>query len=218
MKVWAIIPVKPLYDSKSRLADVLSPDDRAELTSKLLESTIGVLKRVDEIDRILVVSRDRRALKIARREGASTFNETDKQGLNSALTRASHIAAAKKADCVLILPADLPFLTEADVEMMICQAAEEIVSGGRRTNGCQHRAIVICSDRARDGSNALLVCPSTGFTFQYGPNSYSLHLDEAARLGMSVRIVDAPGLKFDIDTEEDWREYLSLLAETVSTD
>ncbi|MFN2189200.1 MAG: 2-phospho-L-lactate guanylyltransferase, partial [Candidatus Promineifilaceae bacterium] len=40
MKIWAIIPVKPLYDSKSRLAEVLTPEERAELTRRLLESTI----------------------------------------------------------------------------------------------------------------------------------------------------------------------------------
>lgn len=216
MKVWAIIPVKPLHDSKSRLAHVLSPDERAALTSQILESTIGVLKGVREIEQVLVVSRDRKALKVARREGALTFNETDKQGLNSALTRASHIAVAKKADCVLIIPADLPYIAVEDVETMISQAAEEIGIGGNSDNGCQHRAISICSDFNLDGSNALLVCPPTGFTFQYGPNSFSLHQEEASRLGMSVRIVDAPGLKFDIDTEEDWNEYLSLHMNLVS--
>jgi len=217
MKVWAIIPVKPLYDSKSRLAHVLSPEERAALTSQILESTIGVLKGVKVIERILVVSRDRKALKVARREGASTFNETEKQGLNSALTRASHIAVAKRADCVLIIPADLPYITVEDVEMMIGQAAEEVVIGGSSDNGCQHRAISICGDLSLDGSNALLVCPPTGFKFQYGPNSYTLHQEEASRLGMSVRIIDAPGLKFDIDTEDDWNEYLSIQMNVVST-
>ena len=217
MKVWAIIPVKPLHDSKSRLAHVLSPEERAALTSQILESTISVLKGVKEIERILVVSRDRKALKVARREGASTFNETDKQGLNSALTRASHIAAAKKADGVLILPADLPYITAEDVEMMIGQVNQEVVIGGNSDNGRQQRAISICGDLNLDGSNALLVCPPTGFTFQYGPNSYILHQEEASRLGMSVRIIDAPGLKFDIDTEEDWNEYQSIQMNFVST-
>jgi 2-phospho-L-lactate guanylyltransferase len=196
----------------------LTPEERAELTRRLLESTIRVLNGVDELEKILVVSRDRKVLKIARREGASTFNETDKQGLNSALTRASHVAVAKKADCVLILPADLPFIKEEDIELMIHQAAEEIVPGGKRTNGCQRRTMAICSDRDQDGSNGLLVCPPAGFTFQYGPNSFSRHIDEADRLGMAVRIIDSPGLRFDIDSEEDWNEYLSLMVNPVAAD
>ncbi len=217
MIIWAIIPVKPLHDSKSRLADVLSADERAALTSHILESTLHVLDRVKDIDRILVVSRDRKALKVARTGGASTYSETDKQGLNSALTRASHIAAAKKADCILIIPADLPFITTEDVEKMIEQATEEVVVGISGDGGCQHRAIVICSDHNRDGSNALLICPPTGFTFQYGPNSFNLHLEEASRLGMSARVVEASGIKFDIDTEEDWNAYLSMQMNLVSS-
>lgn len=217
MLIWAIIPVKPLHDSKSRLSHVLSPEERAALTSHLLESTVKVLSGINEIDRILVVSRDPKALKVARAAGATTYNETDKQGLNSALTRASHIAVAKRANCVLVLPADLPFITKEDVEMMIAQVTEEVVFGANGDGDCQNRAIAICSDHNSDGSNALLVCPPIGYTFQYGPNSYTLHLEEASRLGMSARIVDAPGLKFDIDTEEDWKAYLSMQMNLVSS-
>lgn len=217
MIIWTIIPVKPLYDSKSRLAQVLSPEERAALTSHILESTLQVLDDVDDIDRILVVSRDPKALKVARNGGAFTYSETDKQGLNSALTRATHIAAAKKADCVLILPADLPFLSADDVKKMIMQATEEVSGEGNGVSGCQHRAIAICGDHNRDGSNALFVCPPTGFTFQYGPNSFNLHLDEASRLGMTARIVEAPGIRFDIDTEEDWKTYLSLRTSPVTS-
>ncbi|HET6446002.1 MAG TPA: 2-phospho-L-lactate guanylyltransferase [candidate division Zixibacteria bacterium] len=215
MIIWAIIPVKPLFDSKSRLAQVLSPEERADLTSRILESTVQVLNDVDDIDRILVVSRDSKALKIARNGGALTYSETDKQGLNSALTRATQIAATQKADCVLIIPADLPFVSAEDVQEMIKQATEGVVVGGNGDNGPQHRAMAICGDHNRDGSNALFVCPPTGFTFQYGPDSFNLHIEEASRLGMTARIVETPGIRFDVDTEEDWKTYLSLLANPV---
>ena len=210
MNIWAIIPVKPLKDSKSRLAGVLSADERAALTSHILETTLNVLAQVDQIDRVLVISRDQKALKVARLHGASTYSETDKQGLNSALTRASHIASAKRADCVLIIPADLPYLTAEDIEMMIEEAAREFALGHSSDGSCQHRAVVICSDHNHDGSNALLICPPTGFTFQYGPNSFNLHREEASRLGISARVVEASGIKFDIDTEDDWYAYLSM--------
>jgi 2-phospho-L-lactate guanylyltransferase len=96
-------------------------------------------------------------------------------------------------------------------------ATEEVVVRNGGDGGCQHRAIVICSDHNRDGSNALLICPPAGFTFQYGPNSFNLHLEEASRLGMSTRIVEASGIKFDIDTEEDWNAYLSMQMNLVSS-
>ena len=37
MNVWAIVPVKPFRDSKSRLAHILSADQRAELTSDMAQ-------------------------------------------------------------------------------------------------------------------------------------------------------------------------------------
>jgi 2-phospho-L-lactate guanylyltransferase len=210
MSLWAIIPVKPLRYSKSRLAHILTSDQRAELTGGLLRHTLEVLSAVPTIQRTLVVSRDPDALKIARQLGAYTYGETEKQDINMALTRAGHIAAAQQAGCILILPSDLPFLTGEDVEMMIQAITPD--AGKSEGNGFyyQRRTMAICTDHNEDGTNALLLCQPAGFTFSYGPGSYQKHLAEAKRLGMARRIVNAPGIKFDIDTEEDWHTYQAM--------
>jgi 2-phospho-L-lactate/phosphoenolpyruvate guanylyltransferase len=210
MNVWAIVPVKPLRDSKSRLAHILSPDQRAELTAQLLVRTLEVLNQVRDIHRIMVVSRDPAALKIARQQGAVTFGEGDRQELNLALSRAAHIASAQQAEAVLILPSDLPLITAEDVAMVLAGIIPE--TNGHHANGYyyQTRAIAICPDHMNDGTNAILVCPPSGFNFQYGTGSFDGHLREAARLGMARRIIHAPGLKFDLDTEEDWATYQAM--------
>lgn len=215
MIVWAIIPVKPSRYSKSRLAHILSADERSDLTSSMLRRTLNVLADVPAIDRSLVVSRDSGMLKLARQHGALTYDESDKQDLNMALTRATHIAAAQKVDCALILPADLPFVTVEDVSMVLEAASPEKCAGG---NGylSRRRGIAICSDHVDDGTNALLVCPPTGFTFQYGPGSFHRHLDEATRLGLAHCIVDAPGIKFDLDTEQDYQAYIARQPESLA--
>jgi 2-phospho-L-lactate/phosphoenolpyruvate guanylyltransferase len=213
MIIWAIIPVKPFRDSKSRLSHILSPDDRAALTERFLRHTLDVLRQVSEIHRTLVVSRDPAVLKLARQYDAVTFGESDKQDLNLALTRATHIAVAQRADSVLILPSDLPFLTPEDVEMMIAGSDPSAVNGNGNGHGFRNRFVAICTDHNSDGTNALLVCPPTGFTFQYGRNSFALHLEEAARLGMARRIIHTPGLKFDLDTERDWETFQALQPE-----
>ncbi|MFZ0544084.1 MAG: NTP transferase domain-containing protein [Candidatus Promineifilaceae bacterium] len=210
MIIWAIIPVKPLRYGKSRLSHILSADERAALTRSMLGHTLEVLEGVKSIFRTLVVSRDPAVLKVARQYGALTFSESDKQDLNMALTRATHIAIAQQANSVLILPSDLPFLTSADVEMMI----NGVGSNGRNGNGngyhLQNRAITICSDHNEEGTNALVLSPPTGFTFRFGENSFQRHLDEAERLGMTRRIIHAPGIKFDLDTMEDWKTYVAM--------
>lgn len=215
MILWAIIPVKPLRLGKSRLSGILSVGERAQLTSRILSHTLQILRTQHLIFRTLVVSRDPAVLKVGRKYGASTYKETDRQGLNMALTRACHITAAQRAEAVLILPADLPLITAQDVEMMISAIAPSTQASANGGYTYPERSMAICTDHNRDGTNALTLCPPIGFTLQFGPNSFRRHLDEADRLAMTQRIVHAPGIKFDLDTEEDWNTYQSLLSEPV---
>lgn len=218
MTTWAIIPVKPLRYGKSRLSHILSPEERAQLTTTMLHHTLQVLEEVPAIYRTLVISRDPSALKLARQYGAYTYGEGDKQDLNLALSRAAHIAAAREASGVLVLPADLPLLTVADVQMMLDGAMPPVRATRTRSNGHlgyhhQPRIITICPDKHEDGTNALYVSPPVGFNFLYGVGSFQRHLNEAARLGLPSRVVHAPGIKFDLDTEEDWEAYLAISGE-----
>lgn len=216
MTTWAIIPVKPLRYGKSRLAHILRPEERAELTVRMLRRALRVLNEVAGIYCCLVISRDPAALKIGRQFGAYTYAEGEKQDLNLALTRGTHIAAAQGATGTLIIPADLPLITVEDVEMMLANVVPSIVPSPARdhSNGSisfhQPRAIAICPDRNEDGTNALFVSPPIGFEFKYGEKSFRRHLREAERLGMQARIIHAPGLKFDLDTEEDLHAYWAL--------
>ncbi len=224
MKIWAIVPVKPLRDGKSRLAHILSADERAKLTTRILNRTLEVLRAAPQVYRTLVVSRDPVVLKLARQQGAYTFGEGEKSGLNMALTRAAHVAAAQSATGLLILPADLPLISSGDVETLIASTLQALPPMNRpgMQNGTAPkqslpalRIMAICPDRLEEGTNALYVSPPTGFRFQFGTGSFDLHLEEGQRLGMSCHIVHSPGLKFDLDTEEDWYTYQTFLGEPV---
>ena len=209
MKIWAIVPVKSLQDSKSRLSHVLTGAERAELTGRLLKRTLAVLEKTEAIKRSMVVSRDPVALKIARQLGASTFVETSRQELNTALTGAAHVAERQGARCVLILPADLPFVEVNDLSLMV----EALPAGlDKPDRGAEfvHGAMVICGDQSGTGTNALLVYPPTALSFRFGANSYNVHLNQAAALSMARTSVKAPGIAFDLDTEDDWRAYQEL--------
>jgi 2-phospho-L-lactate guanylyltransferase len=211
MILWAIVPVKPLRDSKSRLSHILSSEERADLTKKILGQTLEVLADVKGIFRTMVVSRDPAVIKIARKHGALTFSESDKQDLNMALTRATHVAVAQQANSILILPSDLPFLTPEDVEMMIGSLEYDSQNGNGNSYHIHKRAITICSDHNGEGTNALLLSPPTGFVYRYGEDSFQQHLDEAERLGMRRRKVNTPGITFDLDTAHDWEIYHAMM-------
>ena len=53
MTLWAIVPVKPLRRGKSRLAGVLTEEERLGLNSQLLTHTVDILGDIPEIEHVL---------------------------------------------------------------------------------------------------------------------------------------------------------------------
>lgn len=79
MTLWAIIPVKPLRRGKSRLAGVLTQDERADLNQHLLAHTVDTLRSIPEIEQVLVVSRDPATLSLAREHGRGLCRKTERR-------------------------------------------------------------------------------------------------------------------------------------------
>lgn len=190
MALWAIVPVKPLRRGKSRLAKVISADERADLNQYLLEHTIQVLSTIDEIENILVISRDTGALALARDLGARTVQEYGSPGLNTALTRAVEIAKSYETCGILVLPADLPRLDAEDIRKILAHRNNPPV-------------VVIAPDRKKEGTNALFVCPPDLIDFNYGTGSFEKHSKAALDAGARLEICDMASLELDLDEPED---------------
>ncbi len=190
MSLWAIIPVKPLRRGKSRLASVLSEDERALLNYTMLSNTLKVLAEVPEVTERLVVSRDPAALALAREFGARTLQEDGNPGLNTALRRATVVAQVYGADGVLVLPADLPLLSPSDVADLIVHINKPPV-------------MVIAPDRRGDGTNALLLSPAGLVEYHFGPGSFQKHVQQAQKQGVRVEICSLFSLGLDLDLPED---------------
>lgn len=190
MTLWAIVPVKPLRRGKSRLASVLSQEERAALNTRLLAHTLDTLSEIPEIEHVLVVSRDQAALALARDHGARTVQENGTPQLNLALARATIVAKHYATQGVLVVPADLPLITPEDVKVMLARAVDPPV-------------VVLAPDRHRQGTNALLVCPVGLIDYDFGPGSFERHCSRAERAGARLEIIDLPSLALDVDLPED---------------
>jgi 2-phospho-L-lactate guanylyltransferase len=190
MTIWAIVPVKPLRRAKSRLSTVLSREERASLSQQMLVHTLEVLSQVPSVERTLVVSRDSRALALAREYRAGTVTERGSPQLNQALVRATLLARGYGVSGVLVLPADLPLLTVDGIEKIIAMATEPPV-------------VVIAPDRRNKGTNALLSSPPGLIEYDFGPDSFARHLSHAKAAGVRVEICDLPSIGLDIDIPED---------------
>jgi 2-phospho-L-lactate guanylyltransferase len=190
MTLWAIIPVKPLRRGKSRLANVLTQDERTDLNQHLLAHTVDTLRSIPEIEQVLVVSRDPAALSLAREHGARTVQENGAPELNVALARATVLVKHYITRGVLIVPADLPLLTPEDVRAMLDRAKYPPV-------------VVVAPDRHRRGTNALLVCPVGLIDYEFGPGSFQRHCQLARQAGARLEICELPSIALDVDFPED---------------
>jgi len=188
--LWAIVPVKPLRRGKSRLATAIDANERLQLNRVLLQRTIRTLIEIDEIEQVLVVSRDSAALAIARDLGARTVQEDGAPSLNTALKRATAVAKAYASRGVLIVPADLPLLSPVAVRGLVVRAANPPL-------------VVIAPDRRHRGTNALLLSPADVIEPDFGRNSFARHCERARGAGARLEIVDLPGLGLDLDLPED---------------
>jgi len=190
MTLWAIVPVKPLKRGKSRLAGVLGEDERTLLNFNMLGATLKTLSKVEEIDQVLVVSRDPSALALARDYNAKTVQEDGHPSLNLALKRAALAAKAYNADGIIILPADLPLIKPADIATFI--------KLGKKTP-----IVVIAPDRRKEGTNALLMRPAGTIPFIFGPGSFKKHLQAAEKAGVESVVCELETLGLDLDLPED---------------
>lgn len=198
MNIWAIVPVKPLNRAKSRLAPVLTAEQRESLSLQMLETTLRTLKEVRGIKGVLVISRDSAALAFARKLDVYTVSESGAPELNNALTRATQVVSTWHARGVLVLASDIPLMRVEDIEGMLALATHE-------------PAVVIAPNRREDGTNALLVRPPGLIPYRFGEHSLEKHRAEAKAIGAPVHTYRSPTLSLDVDTPPDLDLYREIL-------
>jgi FO synthase/2-phospho-L-lactate guanylyltransferase len=196
MSIWSIIPVKPLNRAKSRLAGVLSAEQRSQFAEVMLRRILEVVNEAPEITGTLIISRDTKALSIARDMGAKTIQESSASDLNPALNRATEIVRIWGAAGVLILPADLPFVTTEDITSVVDMGMAD-----------SDPTLVIATDKEYDGTNALFVRPPGLITYSYGYGSYDRHIKAASQTGAIIKHYNSENLRLDIDVPADLERY-----------
>ncbi|OLD12185.1 MAG: 2-phospho-L-lactate guanylyltransferase [Crenarchaeota archaeon 13_1_40CM_2_52_14] len=187
-KDFAIIPVKGLLDSKSRLSRALDPQDKKKLIIALLRDVLAAVEDAELFNRVLVVSPDPSVEKEAKLP-AGTFFRQEGQGLNAGVRQSTLFATREKSSSVAVLLADIPLMEARDLK--------ELYSAGDTTPR------VVLSPSLKGGTNAMVREPPNIISPAYGRWSFSTHLRAAQKTGLSVYSVSNPRLSFDVDTPED---------------
>jgi 2-phospho-L-lactate guanylyltransferase len=199
MCLWSIVPVKPSRRAIALLSDILSSEEREQLFYGMLKNTLKALNSAPEIGKVLVVSSDMSALALARDYHARTLLEDKQTELNTALTRATTLAKAYAASGILIMAADMPFITAKDIQSFLAHSS-------------QAPEVMIAPDRHGAGTNCLFMRPAGLIPYAYGANSFQHHLDHAKQAGASVEIYRSPAFEFDMDTPADYQLYRQILS------
>lgn len=176
MRAAVVVPVKAFARAKARLAPALDERARVELARRMADRVLDAARDLP----VWVACDDDEVAGWATARGASVawVPGTD---LNGAVAAA---VAALDVDRVVVAHADLP-------------QAEDLTAALGTTG------VVLVPDRQHDGTNVLSLPTGTGFTFRYGPGSFSSHHREAARVGLDVEVRELADLMWDVDEPSD---------------
>jgi 2-phospho-L-lactate/phosphoenolpyruvate guanylyltransferase len=191
-----VIPLNALERAKSRLAGVLTPEERRALALWLAGRTLAALRASGVVERVAVVSPDPEALTWAAAAGAEPLAQPGR-GLNAGLALARAWAMRQEAGALLIALGDLPLLSGDEVRRFVAM--------GR----LHERLVTLAPDRARDGTNLLLARPPELAPLAYGRGSFARHRLLARRAGAPVLLFRAPGAAFDVDEPGDLEELIA---------
>jgi 2-phospho-L-lactate guanylyltransferase len=196
-KIAAVIPIKNLHFAKSRLSNILTPQQRKSLVLYLLNITIKTLKESQFISEIIIVSSDKAIQRFCVKNNLRFIRDSD-NGVNNAVRLADLYCIDNDIDANIIIPQDLPLLSVNEIDE-ICNISKKYI-----------KCIIICPSKRFDGTNILFRKPPDVIKTFYDDNSYINHLKEARKFNIPIESLDLDKLKFDIDTKEDLIE-LSLL-------
>ena len=170
MTTACLIPVKELSTSMSRLGDILTQDEKIGLSLAMLEDVIEVVRGIGEIEPVVIVTRDARVGKIAEKYGIEVIREPEEvRGEGPAVDYGAGILEGRGIERLLVIPSDMPQVSGEDLEKILA------VDPGTPS--------VVMAPAHDGGTNGMLRRPPTVIPSRFGPDSLSLHLEEAGGAG-----------------------------------
>jgi len=199
-RIFALVPVRGLEGAKARLGEALDAEERRALVGRLLARTVAAAAATPAVAEVVVISPDPEVVELAKALGARGVAQ-EGGGLNEGLAAGRASAVAAGADAVLVVPADLPAVTAAELTRIVELArghAESRAAAGHPASAL----VALVTDRAGSGTNVLLVAPPGAIAFRFGEGSRAAHAAAARAAGAAYLEIAGP-LDLDLDTPDD---------------
>jgi 2-phospho-L-lactate guanylyltransferase len=188
----AVVPVKALAESKSRLFPERARRDVETLSLAMMGDVIACLRAVPAITRVVVVTPDPEVARRAEADGARALVRAE-PGLNPAI----------EAACATF--------TEAGVAALVVLgdvAAADPVEVAQLLDAAPARGVALAPSRD-GGTSALLRRPRDVIPARFGRDSAKRHREAAAAVDAPLVELALPSLAIDVDLSEDARAILA---------
>ena len=165
------------------------------MSRAMLSDVLTSLLHASTVDRVAVVTSDPALLALAYELGVLIVDEEYPRGLNGAVALGTEFCLHQGATALLVLLADLPLVTAEEVDFLF-----------RQTNGSPEVILVPCKEG--DGTNAVLRVPPLVIPPCFGGPSLERYQAVARREGISCRVLEVPGIAFDVDSAVDVERFI----------
>jgi 2-phospho-L-lactate guanylyltransferase len=191
--IYALVPVKALLESKTRLRRLLEGPIVERLAEAMLRDVLDALGRVPALDRVVVVTPDSDVAAVARDAGAEALVRDD-PGLNAAIDAGAAALCREPSDGILVVLGDVAGVRAEEIERLL---------------GALDGPGVALAPSRDGGSSALLRIPHDVIPACFGPQSAARHRESAERAGVRFCDLALPSLAIDIDRPEDLEAVLA---------
>ena len=188
MKIAAIIPVKTFSNAKTRLQ--LPPEKVEALCKIMLEEILQVLSISPKIEKIIMVTKEEKAIEIGGKFNVITIIDEKEESVNQAVALADKYLLENDFNASVVFPQDIPYIKTQDIDFML--------------NYQMHpNFAIIVPSRKFDGTNALVRMPVDLMKTHYDDDSYRNHMSTAKEHTLNVAMVFVKRIMLDVDDEED---------------
>jgi len=192
-----VIAVRGGASAKGRCAPVLDLQGREALTAAMLGDMLEAVSGAAGVSGAWVVTPTAELAELAASFGATPILEPEALGLGEAFTTARRTIADRDPNAMtVLLPGDLPRLDPVELAAVVAS--------------WRPGEAVLAPAKADGGTGAILIDAVTPFSFAYGPGSLQRHVASARAAGLSPRLIETPGLAFDLDQPADIASLLAL--------
>ena len=188
MKIAAIIPVKSFSNAKTRLQ--LPSEKIEDLCKIMLEEILQVLFISPQIEKIIMVTKEEKAIEIGKKFNTITIIDEKEDGVNQAVALADKYLLENNFNASIVFPQDIPYIKTQDIDFML--------------NYQMHpNFAIIVPSRKFDGTNALVRMPVDLMKTHYDDDSYRNHMNTAKEHTLNVAMVFVKRIMWDVDDHED---------------